>query len=276
MRFITDIKQGGVRRSDSESTNSACNSGYDTDMLVEASEKMEAASIKRRQPRRGSLKTYENPGPGDKSGDNASVFLPTDDTSDSESEAESTGSEDCIEGMTIKSFSSIKATKKDLMKELKKELEKVASDWIAANTSGQSTCSDMTLSSANISSISSRVESSASRRIKRAKCSNKKMTVTPQDSIQTKRCMRITDASMHPYSGSLRFRLDRGLSHFPLPVKKKHSNCQLHMWTHKIKYRKQMILCETCNVTLCVDCFKPFHVIPNLKNQEDDDKIEAV
>ena len=73
--------------------------------------------------------------------------------------------------------------------------------------------------------------------------------------------------SLDPYQGALRCRLDVTLTHLPVKNDKPENNCQLHYWLEKSKYRAQLLRCPTCNVTLCVDCYKFFHETPIIKGR---------
>ena len=73
--------------------------------------------------------------------------------------------------------------------------------------------------------------------------------------------------SLDPYQGALRCRLDVTLTHLPVKNDKPENSCQLHYWLEKSKYRAQLLRCPTCNVTLCVDCYKYFHETPIIKGR---------
>ena len=87
-------------------------------------------------------------------------------------------------------------------------------------------------------------------------------------SVQKGRCAFVTDKTMDPYNGQLRCRLNHMLNHWPVQVRSKHRNCQMHSWQYKIKHRSQLIHCPACNVTLCLDCYKPFHEMPNIDKRQ--------
>ena len=78
------------------------------------------------------------------------------------------------------------------------------------------------------------------------------------------RTRKFSDASLDPKKGSLCIRLDRNKDHFPEQVTSKNSKCQLHHWLSKDRVRSQLMRCNTCHVTLCLNCFKSFHVCENL------------
>ena len=63
--------------------------------------------------------------------------------------------------------------------------------------------------------------------------------------------------------GSLQCRLDSTLDHLP-EVAKLHARCCVHRWAANIETTKAMLYCATCNVTLCSECYKLFHVEKDL------------
>lgn len=79
-------------------------------------------------------------------------------------------------------------------------------------------------------------------------------------------CTRFTDASLDPRKGSLRCRLVTELGHHPEPrVDKPETNCQLHRYIMKKKCRAKLMFCSTCNCILCLECWKKFHQVEDLK-----------
>ena len=77
------------------------------------------------------------------------------------------------------------------------------------------------------------------------------------------RCHRVTDKSLHPITGNLKDRLTTNMMHLPVKAIKKDSRCQLHYWAAKKKFRSN-IVCSTCNVTLCIQCYEHFHLVQDL------------
>ena len=75
----------------------------------------------------------------------------------------------------------------------------------------------------------------------------------------------LTENTLDPYIGQLRCRLDHSLNHLPSLNDKPESNCQLHYFLVKKKYKAQLMKCQTCNVLLCLHCYKKFHEVPVLK-----------
>ena len=118
--------------------------------------------------------------------------------------------------------------------------------------------------SAKKSDLQSRVSSSNGSTISESIASN---------IVSRKRQMKYIDRknntvsakSLDPYQGALRCRLDVTLSHLPVKNEKAENSCQLHYWLAKSKYRAQLLRCPTCNVTLCVDCYKHFHETPIIR-----------
>ena len=84
-----------------------------------------------------------------------------------------------------------------------------------------------------------------------------------------KKMATFSNRSLDPYIGALRCRLDRNLDHLPVENDKPHANCQLHFYLSKVKRRSKMMKCNTCNARLCIDCYKKFHTVPDLKTQKD-------
>ena len=52
-------------------------------------------------------------------------------------------------------------------------------------------------------------------------------------------------------------------THLPTSIRSKHSEWQLHKWASNIT-RKQVMTCSDCEITLYVQCYKPFHTVLNL------------
>ena len=79
-----------------------------------------------------------------------------------------------------------------------------------------------------------------------------------------KRNSTLSDLSLDPYCGAVRCRLDTRLNHLPEEEERGEAQCQMHYWKNKSKYRKQLMKCATCQVTLCLKCYKIFHDRPDL------------
>ena len=84
---------------------------------------------------------------------------------------------------------------------------------------------------------------------------------------------RITDKSLCPFTGKHRMRGDSSKHHWPVPDS--HGSvvrCQLHSWATNGKHRskRHVMRCETCDVRLCVECFKLFHTEVDLVGKKKD------
>ena len=97
-------------------------------------------------------------------------------------------------------------------------------------------------------------------------------STTVSESVKARRAIKInkknatfTENTLNPYTGALRCRLNHQLNHLPVPNDKRENNCQLHYMANKTKVRAQLMKCPTCNVTLCLPCYKSFHEVANLK-----------
>ena len=93
--------------------------------------------------------------------------------------------------------------------------------------------------------------------------------ISRRDSFKLTRSATISNNALDPYTGYLRCRLDRSLNHLPVQTMKPEANCQLHNWAKKSKYRKQLMKCPTCNVIICLDCYKKFHEVSDLSVLKD-------
>ena len=58
-------------------------------------------------------------------------------------------------------------------------------------------------------------------------------------------------------------------THLPAPASSKYSECQLHKWAEK-RTRKQIAYCADCNVCLCIQCYKAFHTVLDLRRVRND------
>ena len=74
-----------------------------------------------------------------------------------------------------------------------------------------------------------------------------------------------TDKSLDSYSGALRCRVDKHYAHLPVRGDKKVNTCQLCYWKNRSRVRAQVVKCSYCQIHICIDCFKPFHEVANLK-----------
>ena len=79
------------------------------------------------------------------------------------------------------------------------------------------------------------------------------------------RTERIMDKFLGPW-GPLRIRLDTTKPHLATKAKGR-ARCSLHRWIG-IETQSQISYCETCNINLCTDCFKYFHVTEDILSQK--------
>ena len=86
----------------------------------------------------------------------------------------------------------------------------------------------------------------------------------------TRRIMKVIDLTLDPINGALRMQLDRSIFHLPQRNMKKYVGCQLHKWAAPLlnKYRRNMCHCSECKVKLCLQCFRDFHLIPNIIDEK--------
>ena len=86
----------------------------------------------------------------------------------------------------------------------------------------------------------------------------------PSNTTVVTRSVTFTNKTLDAYSGALRCRLDRHFAHLPERGDKKVNSCQLCYWKNKERVRSQVLRCNTCQILLCIDCFKPFHEVADL------------
>ena len=80
--------------------------------------------------------------------------------------------------------------------------------------------------------------------------------------LSQRNCSTLTQAALDSGKFGTRLIHREDCTHLPTPVNSKHSECQLHKWACK-QTQKQVMLCPDCNLTLCVNCYKPFHTVLN-------------
>lgn len=59
------------------------------------------------------------------------------------------------------------------------------------------------------------------------------------------------------------------MNHLPkdniFQLKKKRFRCELHRWDHRACERRDLVIvCTTCNVSLCIPCYHVFHVCTSI------------
>jgi hypothetical protein len=87
-----------------------------------------------------------------------------------------------------------------------------------------------------------------------------------QSTLSSNKARKVSDASLDPNNGALRIRLDDD-QHFPVNPTTKRPCCSLCRWVEKekdVKNRSGIVLCDKCQVSLCIDCFKPFHTVSSV------------
>jgi hypothetical protein len=77
--------------------------------------------------------------------------------------------------------------------------------------------------------------------------------------------MKVTDASLDPFSGEYCNRLRLAPQHWPIePVFSKRPKCAFHRWAANLEEKVRVVMCSECKVHLCIQCFKIFHEEANL------------
>ena len=74
--------------------------------------------------------------------------------------------------------------------------------------------------------------------------------------------LRISDVSLGSI-GAMSIRLETHYDHLPQRPKIRKPRCELHRWGG-VDMRASMRYCATCNVNLCIDCYKMFHQNANI------------
>jgi hypothetical protein len=103
--------------------------------------------------------------------------------------------------------------------------------------------------------------------------SRKRKNDSGNNSVKSKRSKQVSDQALDPRIGNLRARLTVGHGfHMPEFSASKEAKCCLHNWADKGRVRgHNVIKCGTCDLHMCIPCFKSFHTI-----QEVDDLRKAV
>ena len=88
-------------------------------------------------------------------------------------------------------------------------------------------------------------------------------TITEESlTLRNKKATRMTDEALKP-NGSLSCRLQAAYDHLPERPHTNKARCALHRWAG-VEYRASMLYCLTCNVNLCLNCYKNFHQNVNI------------
>ena len=131
-------------------------------------------------------------------------------------------------------------------------LKEIALAWIRKDVVGKKRKAECITSTTSTTSVSVLTGDSAFSAISAEEYVHKK----------GKRLKRINDSSLDPHNGYYKCRLSLQHDHLPEIPKGRH-RCLLHRWAGK-DCRAQIMYCPTCNVTLCVQCYKPFHTKTDL------------
>ena len=116
----------------------------------------------------------------------------------------------------------------------------------------------------SVSSNSNKKKASVSR-VTRSSVTSSNTTI----SSISKNCNMLNQNSITNGSFDKRLVLSDEYTHLPAPATSKHSECQLHKWSNK-RTRKQIAYCADCNVCLCIQCYKAFHTVMDLRRVKND------
>ena len=75
------------------------------------------------------------------------------------------------------------------------------------------------------------------------------------------KCTRFSDQALK--AGKFNCRLDIGLDHIPNDQKGKSARCTMHRWLGS-ETEKNIVHCPSCNINLCIGCYRPFHTVQDL------------
>ena len=102
-----------------------------------------------------------------------------------------------------------------------------------------------------------------------------KRSVTSSGSMQTngieatkKKCaIPVNNMTLCPWTGMLWHRLNvhRG-AHMPMASENKEPKCALHSWGANTKNCTQILICGTCGIHLCIECFGKIHTVPEVED----------
>ena len=90
-------------------------------------------------------------------------------------------------------------------------------------------------------------------------------TITASTSRPTKKLKktRMSDDALDPVAGKLACKLDTTLDHTLIRPPNSKVRCSVYRWVG-VETQKDVILCPSCDVNLCIDCYHIFHHIPNM------------
>ena len=115
---------------------------------------------------------------------------------------------------------------------------------------------------------SSHTSSSTTRQAGRP-AKRRRVAITRSVSTKPVGACRVNDKTLHPVHGALKCRLNRSVPHLPddnvLEQRNKSLRCALHRWNDwDSQIKRDVVICSTCKVSLCIWCFKKFHEEPDV------------
>ena len=237
-------------------------------MLIKASKAAAAKAPLQNRNAKRKLQIFDSSSDTSSDSSDGSVYSISESVSNSVSKsARDEQSEDEIEGIKIVSSTlSINKRKDQDGMEMKEKAASTSEEMCLPTSSSKcaSLVSDLTFCSTSRLSLLSL----SSGKLNSNKMPGKKKTKR-RYGLKRLQGSSLTDKSMDPYTGQLQCRLDKKLVHWPVQIKTRHTQCQMHTWLYNVKHRSQLMHCPACNVNLCLNCYKPFHEIPNIIQSED-------
>ena len=83
--------------------------------------------------------------------------------------------------------------------------------------------------------------------------------------VKKKKSTKVTASTIAP-NGHYYMRLDTTADHFPTRATDS-ARCALHRWA-QIETTKEVMHCATCNISLCLLCYRQFHFDANLHKKQ--------
>ena len=77
-------------------------------------------------------------------------------------------------------------------------------------------------------------------------------------------CRRVNDTLLEESLELNLIRLNGNHPHLPTQPMASGTRCQFHNWACGVQIKRQVTLCMTCNIALCLQCFAPFHLDKDL------------
>ena len=96
---------------------------------------------------------------------------------------------------------------------------------------------------------------------------------TTDDNIPVEKKQRataLTDVALKSVVGKFACRLIPELDHLPMPKTGSNVRCALHRWGNKTTVQRSVMMCPTCNIQLCLNCYKIFHSERDLVGKKND------